>query len=519
MFLFLYCLLLASVAHGGHSTGNLTVQTTTGTFTGIIDPGFPSTRQFRSIPFAEPPVTSRRWLPPKKLAKSAKHHYSYNFPPSCPQFVSSTPTVWTQFFGDVNLIDNGSQNHSSGLSGENTSEDCLNLAIWTPKNATSRSKLPVLFFMTGGGFAVGGVNIKWQLPAGWVDRTQQHIVVTINYRLNIFGWPNARGLRDQNLGLMDQRMALEWVRDNIANFGGDPDAITQWGQSAGSMSTDYHSYAYYKDPIASGYFMQSGTALLKFASSDTTHSNFTFVAKHFGCDFPDDGQAELECMRQVPFAMIENFIGQYTQNGTEPALSFVMVPDEKLIFSNYTERAMAGKVAKSPVLTGNTANEATSLVPWPVNNLTAGPWQPGVLALDLAMWICPAAETTKLRSQLDIPVYRYQYAGQFPNLTPYSWLGAYHAGDLSIVFGTYDLTSQELGNSTALEVEVSRAVQDHVLAFVKDPYKGPQSIGWNAVKDGGKVVRFGADGKVVQYVDINVIDGACSGNGTYDQFP
>ena len=80
----------------------------------------------------------------------------------------------------------------------------------------------------------GGVNIPVQLPSEWVYRSQGHIVVTINYRVNIMGFPNAAGLKTQNVGLRDQRAAVEWVQDNIAPFGGDPTAITLWGQSAGS---------------------------------------------------------------------------------------------------------------------------------------------------------------------------------------------------------------------------------------------------------------------------------------------
>ncbi|KAF7344752.1 Alpha/Beta hydrolase protein [Mycena venus] len=115
---------------------------------------------------------------------------------------------------------------------------------------------------------------------------------------------------------MDQRVALEWVRDNIASFGGDPAKITEWGQSAGAMSADYHSFAYYSDPIARGYFMQSGDVFLGpaagFVVDDPAHTSFSFMAAHFGCasDSKDDGAAELDCMRCIPFDMIENFIGQ-----------------------------------------------------------------------------------------------------------------------------------------------------------------------------------------------------------------
>ncbi|KAJ7348485.1 Alpha/Beta hydrolase protein [Mycena albidolilacea] len=509
----------------GSSDENLTVKTATGSYTGLIEPQFPNTRQFRSIAFAQPPVANLRWLPPKPLSYSTAHHDSSTFPPSCPQFVSSVPSVWNQFLAKGNLIYNGDQNHTSGLSGAATSEDCLYLAIWTPATATHESKLPVLFFVTGGAFATGGVNIEWQLPTSWVERTQEHIVVTINYRLNVFGFPNARGLTEQNLGILDQRIALEWVRDNIAIFGGDPAKITQWGQSAGAMSVDYHSFAYYSDPIARGYFMQSGNAFLGplagFVVQDTAHTGFSFMAVHFGCD-PSNGAAELDCMRRVSFDKIENFVGQYAQNGTQPALSFGLVPDEKIIFSDYAARAAAGQFARVPAIISNCANEMSALYPYPVDNLTVGPYEPAVLALDVAWWVCPTANTTALRNALGIPVFRYQNAGTYPNLNPLRWLGAYHASDLPIAFGTYGLLS-DLGPTTPFEAAVSLAMQDHILAFVKDPHSGPQRIGWEPMNasapHGGTLIRFGADKEVVQYVNGDEVDGVCKGIGSYNEFP
>lgn len=84
-------------------------------------------------------------------------------------------------------------------------------------------------------------------------------MVAINSRSNILGFPNARGLDDQNLGLLDQRMALEWVRDNIANFGGDPSIIIAWGQSGGAIAIDILNFAYASDPIFRGMILDSST--------------------------------------------------------------------------------------------------------------------------------------------------------------------------------------------------------------------------------------------------------------------
>ncbi|KAI9742350.1 MAG: hypothetical protein M1818_003883 [Claussenomyces sp. TS43310] len=514
---------------------HLTVQTSTGTYTGLIDAKFPKTRQFRAIPFAEPPVLSRRWLPPQKLSSPpSEHHYATRFPPSCPQFVTAVTSLWNQNLTKGNLIYNGNQNDSSGLVGEATSEDCLYLAVWTPTTAAPPpdAGLPVLFFMTGGGFAIGGVEIPWQLPPSWVERSQSHIVVTINHRLNILGFPNARGLAggDQNLGILDQRAALEWVRDNIAAFGGDPARITHWGQSAGSIGAEIHAYAFHQDPIAQAYFLQSGTVLAGSLLKDPTYSNFSFVARHVGCEAPcgdddDGGAAELDCMRRVPFAQMENFIGQYGDRGATPALSFIVIPDDRIVFDDYKARAEAGKIARVPAIISTTANEMSSLAPWPVHNLTAGPYQPAVTARDIAVGVCPTFNSTVYRNRMGagVPVFRFQYAGTFPNLNYFKWLGAYHASDLPITFGTYGLLDG-IANTTSFEVEVSRSMQDHILAFIQDPYHGPQkTMGWKPLvvsdPNGGDLIRFGADGKVSQHVDGVEVNGVCQGIGEYNPFP
>ncbi|KAH8737306.1 Alpha/Beta hydrolase protein [Ilyonectria robusta] len=490
---------------------DLTVATDTGTYTGLRNENYAGVREFRNIPFAQQPVGKLRWQPPVALPRSDAHHFSTRFPPSCPQFVSKSKSLWNQFLPSL-MINNGEGGNQTHQVAQTSSEDCLSLAVWTPYGVKQNAKLPVLFFMTGGGFQSGGIEIPSQLPAQWIDRTQSHIVVTINYRVNIFGFPNAAALKHPNLGILDQRMALEWVAANIRRFGGDPKAITLWGQSAGAESTDYLLFSHWDDPIAHAAFIQSGTALVPLKSADYEHANFTYVAKNVGCDFPNDAAAELSCMQQVPYPQLVNFINTHV---SAKKIIFGPIADEKICFSNYTQRAAQGKMARIPAIISNCAKETASLNGWP-DDPAAGPDPAKILSGTLTTWVCTTAATCKLRDALNAPTYRYQFAGNFSNLSPLPWMGAFHASDLFMNFGTYELP----GDATEHEAAVSRAMQDHILAFARSPHHGAKSMGWAPYHYGSNVIRFGgSDGKVTQNVSGYEIDGPCYGNGTYDLSP
>ncbi len=135
--------------------------------------------------------------PPKAVPLSSRHFDSTEYAKSCPQYVSKVKSIYNhdvpgylQYWGAPNL--------TAGVSAPFATEDCLSLAIWTPANATSDSALPVALFWTGGGFQTNGILVPGQFPPRWLSRSQKHIVVTINYRMNIMGFHNAAGLYDQN---------------------------------------------------------------------------------------------------------------------------------------------------------------------------------------------------------------------------------------------------------------------------------------------------------------------------------
>lgn len=147
------------------AVSSLTVGTTSGPVTGLINETAPNVAQFLGIPYAEPPVGKRRWLP--SIAKSkVKSIDATKFRLSCPQFEGNSSNVW--------ITDAPEFVTPAGTVGE----DCLFVNIWAPWNK-SGEKIPVIVWIHGGGFQTGGGNIEYQNPPMWIERSQKHIVVGI----------------------------------------------------------------------------------------------------------------------------------------------------------------------------------------------------------------------------------------------------------------------------------------------------------------------------------------------------
>ncbi|KAL8380830.1 hypothetical protein RB595_005225 [Gaeumannomyces hyphopodioides] len=450
-------------------SGVTAVETKNGVVNGFTDPSTaPGVVQFLGIPFGEPPVGDRRWLPalPKKHFDGTLDAFAQG--PTCAQTDPPRPTgAWSDEF----LIRPGS-----------ASEDCLYLNVWAPKGALGGS-LPVVVWIHGGGFTEGGGDIAYQIPLQWVGRREKHIVVGINYRLGLFGFPNAAGLdpNEQNLGLLDQRLAVEWVRDNIAAFGGDPKRIVLWGQSAGAASVSYYQYAYNEDPIAIGFIKNSGSPFIPILASDPTHSTFSSLAAGFGCAKED----EVDCLRKVPFRELQEY-----RDKTQ--LSFKVVVDEKTVFSDYAERTLSGKVAQGPAITGTTRDE------WDFSG-NAGPLPDNATVPGDNIFGCPAHFEAGLRGVAGLATWRYMYSANFTNIMP-GGQGAFHSAELPLIFGTHDIARTQ---STRFEHELSDDMQDLFLAFIEYPPAGLTQKGWEPTPPGplGTVqtgVELGRDNRLMR---------------------
>jgi para-nitrobenzyl esterase len=189
-------------------------------------------RAFLGIPYAQPPVGLLRWKPPVPADKWTGTRPATTFGSRCMQL---------SLYDDMIFRDPG------------TNEDCLNLNVWTPPKPGK--KLPVMFWIYGGGFTTGGTSEPRQDGAHLA--TKGVVVVTFNYRLGIFGFFADGDLAAEspqhaagNYGLLDAVAALQWVHENIAAFGGDPSNVTIFGESAGSFAVS----ALMASPLAHGLF-------------------------------------------------------------------------------------------------------------------------------------------------------------------------------------------------------------------------------------------------------------------------
>ena len=214
--------------------------------------GDPHVTVFKGIPYAEAPVGENRWRPPIPKGKWEGVFDAVRFGNVCPQGIPQPGTFYHKEFFSAQAL-------------ETHSEDCLQLNVWTPAE-TAEEKLPVLVFIHGGGFQT---NYSFPPQFDGEEMARKGVVaVTINYRVGIFGFlahpdlsrESDRGISG-NYGLMDQICALQWVRDNIHAFGGDPEQITISGGSAGANSVLLLSVIEQTRGWFKGGIMQSGPLL------------------------------------------------------------------------------------------------------------------------------------------------------------------------------------------------------------------------------------------------------------------
>lgn len=372
---------------------------------------------FKGIPYAAPPVGERRWAAPAPVQHWFAPRDATRFGADCVQ--NAVP-------GDVSL-------------GAPMAEDCLFLNVWTPRAAAS-ARLPVMVWIHGGGFVAGSGALA---PTDGAQLAKRDVVVvTFNYRLGRFGFFAHPALDGGNWGLMDQIAALEWVKRNIAAFGGDPANVTIFGESAGGESVA----RLMASPAATGLFARviaaSGGGRDRWPSlADAQAKGSAFAAK--------SGAADLAALRALPADTVR---GGVTIINKEEGVYSGPVTDGGLVPGHVDAVFASGKQARIPFIAGSNDDEL-GFVPAPFLPMANGPvlkaLGPGAEAVKTAygseekaarhlagdaIFVEPALALASRHAKSGAPTWLYRF-GYVAEGKREPGKGAGHASDVPFQFG------------------------------------------------------------------------------------
>jgi para-nitrobenzyl esterase len=410
---------------------SLTVRTEQGKVTGkTINNG--KVKAFLGLPYAAPPVGDLRWKAPEPAAKWKGERDATKFGAHCAQ---------NHVFDDMVFQDAG------------PSEDCLFLNIYAPADTTDKSRLPVMFWIHGGGYR-GGASSEPRHNGDFLP-LKGVVLVTINYRLGVFGFLATSDLAKEangsagNYGLLDMVAALKWVKENIERFGGDPDNVTIFGESAGSFAVS----TLMATPAAGGLFHkaigESGGAFSEMDSLDAREKKDDQWVAGLGVK----SLADLRAMST----------DKVLEAVKAKKSGFSTVVDGKLLTEPVPDTYAAGKQAHVPLLAGWNRDENSSLA----KDISVEKWKEsaGRLFKDRAaefLTLYPgdtdeqavnsaiaygsdafiAFSTWKWleadRKTSNAPVYRYHFELRATPSKFHLGTFAFHSDDIEYVFGTLD---------------------------------------------------------------------------------
>lgn len=291
-------------------------------------------REYLGIPFAAPPVGNLRWQPPQPVAPWQGVRSADRFSSACMQRAQN-PNQGSWNRGLINL-----------------SEDCLYLNVWTPA-ASSSEKLPVLVWIYGG----GGISGSTAEPIydGNATAKKGVVVVSMNYRVGVFGWLAHPELTKEsphhasgNYGSLDQLAGIQWVKNNIAQFGGDPTKVTIWGESGGSRSVNFLTAS----PLL------KGLARAAIAESHTTFGRMMTLAEAEanGVKFGKSaGKASLAELRATPATELVDASLKYPQGLNGAIVDGWFLPQD--LYTTYAQ----GKQNDIALITGGTNDEGGNI--------------------------------------------------------------------------------------------------------------------------------------------------------------
>jgi len=328
--------------------GLVKVRTILGTVTGLrtkTEAG-DTVYKYLGIPYAQPPVGELRFKPPQPVVAFDDLNAT-QLGAECLQILDY------QFLTEEEPV---------------YSEDCLFLNVFSGVNPRLRSRdlRPVMFFIHGGGFIIGSANAYNPLPL----LKEDVVVVTINYRLGPFGFLSFENdLVSGNQGLRDQILALEWTKQNIKYFGGDPDKIVIFGESAGSISVNALQLSPKVDGLISGAIMHSGNMLMKKAGykEQRQEAGIAYLAAQFNCSTRLPNQELLTCLQEADgnemLALTKSSMTGPAEEAAEKELEFGWWPclddfsSDPVLPTEPLQALKNGQFVKVPTITGTVLND------------------------------------------------------------------------------------------------------------------------------------------------------------------
>lgn len=366
----------------------------------------PRITSFKGIPFAKPPVGELRFHAPVPADPWEGTFKAWNF--------SAIPVQPTPYYNPDDIYCREWSVDKDIV----ISEDSLTLNVWTPA-LTYTEKLPVYVWIYGGGWQTG-FTAEMEFDGERIAR-RGIVVVTMNYRLNMFGFlchpeitaenPDAPA----NFGLLDQRLAMQWVKDNIASFGGDPENITIGGQSAGGGSV-LHQIAYgakglfKRAMVDSGMIFDDKTGLFKPKLLKEAEKNgvefFNF------CGVKNLAEAR---------ALSTDFLRQKWDEfgGFQKSIaSWLPVQDDRFVFGDFYSLLKEGKIEPVPVITGQTTDEFK--IPVSGKNETTGAIKSSIWKYEMSLEEYKNRPDTWMY-EFDVPIPGWDNPGKFHSVDLWFW--------------------------------------------------------------------------------------------------